>query len=63
MLSLLGALGIVGAGAAATAGGGYWVSRILTNKNAETQKKLVDYEAEKLGKRVTMDDLMKELKK
>lgn len=56
---IVGIIGLLAIGAAATGVGGFLMSDTVSKRNAERMKSVTDYEYEKLGRRaVTFDDLI-----
>lgn len=56
---IVGIVGLLVIGAAATGVGGFLMNDTLSKRNAERMKSVTDYEYEKLGRRaVTFDDLI-----
>lgn len=56
---IVGIIGLLVVGAAATGVGGFLMNDTLSKRNAERMKSVTDYEYEKLGRRaVTFDDLI-----
>ena len=56
---IVGIIGLLVVGAAATGVGGFLRNDTLSKRNAERMKSVTDYEYEKLGRRaVTFDDLI-----